>query len=93
MDKDFVKMDFAMKSTDKLAMSIQAMDQLKKLTVKKPAPSIIQKIYETQSPPAFFRESRAPRRRKVKIFSDKTYNQDVIQKRLVGQLGERFEHA
>ena len=29
----------------------------------------------------------------MKIFSDKTYNQDVIQKRLVGQLGERFEHA
>ena len=41
MDKDFVKMDYAMKSTDKLAMSIQAMEQLKKLTVKKPAPSII----------------------------------------------------
>ena len=84
MDNDLIKMDKAVKTTDKLAMSIRAMERLKNLTVSKPAASIIQKIYQSQSPPAFFRESKAPRKRKIKIFSDKTANQDVIEKRLVG---------
>ena len=41
MDKDLIKMDKAAKTTDRLRRSIEAMEQLKKLTVSKPAPSII----------------------------------------------------
>ena len=79
MDKDFVKMDYAMKSTQKLQMSIQAMDQLKKLTVTKPAPSLIQKIYQTQSPPSFFRDSKVPKQRTVNIKNDKIDEQRLIE--------------
>lgn len=29
----------------------------------------------------------------VNVFNDKTENQGVIEKRLVGQLGDRYKHA
>lgn len=93
MDKDLIKIDNAVKATDKLSASINAMEQLKTVAAQKPVATILHKLYEKSSPPAFFRDAKVPKQRKLKVFSDKISNQEVIEKRLVGQLGDRFQHA
>lgn len=48
MDKDFMKMDKAFKTTEKLAHSIQAMEQLKKISINtQPPPAVVHKQYAT----------------------------------------------
>ena len=38
-------------------------------------------------------DNAAPKKQPVQIFNDKATNQEVIERRLVGQLGDRFQHA
>lgn len=38
-------------------------------------------------------QSTAPPHKQIKVFNDKADNQAVIEKRLIGQLGEPFQHA
>ena len=87
-----IKMDNATKTTDKLANSIQVMEQLKRLSLSKPAAQQTHKQYTASQPPQFFRET-IPKKTPVQIFNDKPATQQVIEKRLVGQLGDRYEHA
>ena len=95
MDKDFVKMDRAVKSTDKLAHSIQVMDQLKKVTMMtRPTATMKHKTYAASQTVSFARESGTlPKQRTLQITNHKASDQQVIEKRLVSQLGDRYTHA
>jgi hypothetical protein len=60
MDKDLLKMDKALKTTDKLAQSILVMNQLKKITTKLLPPAhVTHKQYSTEPMVSFARESGA----------------------------------
>jgi hypothetical protein len=58
MDKDFIKMDKAVKTTDRLAQSIQVMDQIKRVTLLTQPPTLLkQKQYATSAGASFARTS------------------------------------
>ena len=59
----------------------------------KQAASQTHKQYTAQQPPSFFKDTTVPKKMPVQIFNDKPATQQVIEKRLVGQLGDRYEHA
>lgn len=94
IERDIGKMDRAAKATQKLSQSIQVMEQLKRVPSSTQAPQLLHKRYTDSAAVSFARESAAlPKKPALQIFNDKTANQQVIEKRLVGQLGERFVHA
>ena len=92
MDKDLVKMDKALKTTDKLSQSIMAMDQLKKIsTLTKPPAVLTHKQYTNSPQVSFARESgNIPKKTTLNITNHKAADQEVIEKRLVRQLGDRY---
>ena len=58
MDKDLVKMDKALKTTERLSQSIMAMEQLKKIsTLAKPPAQLTHKQYASSPQVSFARES------------------------------------
>jgi hypothetical protein len=67
------------------------MDQLKKLASISGSVPATQKQY-TMTTVAKVTATAAPHR-PVKVFNDKTDNQAVIERRLVGQLGDHFQNA
>ena len=74
MDKDFITMDKALKSTDKLSRSIQMMDQLKNVTMlTKPTAPMKQKQYAASATVSFARESGGslPKQRTLQITNHK----------------------
>ena len=95
MDKDLIKMDKAIKTTEKLTQSIQAMEQLKKIsTLAKPPAPQTHKRYTQQPQVAYARETATlPKKASLTITNHKAADQEVIEKRLVSQLGDRYTHA
>ena len=88
-------MDRALKTTERLSQSIQAMEQLKKIsTMSKPPPHQTHKKYAASPQVSFARETGTlPKKTTLNITNHKAADQEVIEKRLVSQLGERYVHA
>ena len=67
------------------------MDQLKKIQLN---PGLSdRKNIEQSLRLASFKDNVAPKMHAVRLANDKTENQLMIEKRLIGQLGERFKNA
>lgn len=68
------------------------MEQLKKISLNS---SMVQtkKKFEESLAMSNFKNNVAPKMHAVRIANDKAENQQLIEKRLIGQLGERFQHA
>lgn len=68
------------------------MDQIKIVANEKPSATVVQKQYNqtayTVAQNTIGKKSAGPA-----IFQDKTENQEVIERRLVGQLGDRYTNA
>lgn len=87
-----VKMDVATKTVGRLAQSIQIMEQLKRLAqLQKNVPQIRKQYALTTSGKLSL--NTAAKSVPVNVFNDKAENQGVIEKRLVGQLGDRYKNA
>jgi hypothetical protein len=71
------------------------MEQIKKVSLAtQPPPAVIHKQYATSATVSFARETGTlPKKQSLTITNHKAADQDVIQKRLVSQLGDRYTHA
>lgn len=92
MNKEMQKIDNAAKKTEMLAQSIHFMEQIKKLTLNT-SKEYNKKKFDESLAMANFSNNVAPKMHAVRIANDKADHQQVIEKRLIGQLGERFKHA
>jgi hypothetical protein len=92
MERTLKTIDIAYNSTGRLVQSIQIMDQLKKLAAISGSVPATQKQYNMTVGTQKMTETVEPHQQ-VKVFNDKADNQAVIERRLVGQLGDHFQHA
>lgn len=89
MNKEMKKIDMASKTTERLAQSIHIMEQLKNFTLNQSAAQTKKKFDESLRQ-SNYQNNVAPKMHVVRIANDKTENQEIIEKRLIGQLGDRF---
>ena len=68
------------------------MEQLRKITDSQSVATMKKKFDESLTM-SNFKDNVAPKMHAVRICNDKAENQNLIEKRLIGQLGERFKHA
>ena len=93
MNAQLMQIDRACRSTGRLVQSIQIMEQLKKLaTVSGSVPATQKQYNATVQYANRILETSMPHK-PVKVFNDKAENQAVIERRLVGQLGDHFQDA
>ncbi len=91
MDKDLARADFATKTKQRLVDSIKFMDTVKVVSNEQPPTAATHKTYAQAAQP--LAAATVPKLVPVNVYNDKTETQGVIEKRLVGQLGDRFENA
>lgn len=89
MNREMQRIDFASKTTERLAQSIHIMEQLKKISLNS-SMAQTKKKFEESLAMSNFKNNVAPKMHAVRIANDKAENQQLIEKRLIGQLGERF---
>lgn len=83
MDRTLKNIDIACNSVGRLFDSIKMMEQLKKNTAFVGSVPARQQLYQTTQVAQRMNETAAPQR-PVRVFNDKTENQAVIERRLVG---------
>ena len=91
MNRDLKKVEVACTTVGRLVESIQIMEKIKKIattTGKMPMTNM-----QYQATIATNANSTAAPKRQVKVFNDKPDIMGVIERRLIGQLGDPFQHA